>query len=233
MKNVLFTRLTHSVASLATAIYHHPFNQALAQGSLPLATFVFYLKQDQFYLKAFTQVLQIAEQRLEKKQQRQLFLKLAEDTEHIERATQLALLQKYRCLNDAMDPQPSLFCQQYSQYLLKIAHTATTAEMLASLSPCFWLYQQLAKNVFSHYSADHPYREWMVLYQDPHFDQSVALVIETLEEVGSQTDAMTQKKMELAFRCATHLEWQFFEGVYRLAPHSQPETTPSTSRLNK
>jgi hypothetical protein len=59
-----FDELCAGVVDVMPKIYQHPFNQELAQGTLALEKFIFYLNQDALYLADFSKTLALTATRL-------------------------------------------------------------------------------------------------------------------------------------------------------------------------
>ena len=56
----LATTLWQTHQDLAVACLHHPFVQGIGDGTLPRATFAYYVGQDAFFLEAFARAYSIA-----------------------------------------------------------------------------------------------------------------------------------------------------------------------------
>jgi thiaminase (transcriptional activator TenA) len=210
---MLFDTLHEAVAEFMPNIYEHPFNKELANGSLPLEKFTFYLAQDALYLADFSKALALTASRLPHDHQTELFMQFAMDAIKAERELHVTTLKKY-ALSDKLKGEQSPFCFMYTNYLLKMANVATVEEAVASLLPCFWVYQQVGQRALAKKIDNNPYQDWIDLYSKPEFNHSVTLAITTLNELGDKAAIHTQKNMVVAFKRATQLEWCFWQGAY-------------------
>jgi thiaminase/transcriptional activator TenA len=195
-------------------IYALPFNQELALGTLALEKFIFYLSQDALYLTDFSKALALTATRLPHDHQTELFIQLALDAIKAERELHANILKKYASSMPKVS-EPSPFCFMYTNYLLRMATTAEVEVAVASLSPCFWVYQQVGQKACAKKIAHNPYQAWIDLYSSTEFDHSVDSLIVILNELAENATLNTQKKMLSAFRRATQCEWQFWQGAYR------------------
>ncbi len=209
----MFNELKASVADIMPKIYQHPFNQELAQGNLALEKFIFYLKQDALYLADFSKALALTATRLPHDQQTELFMQFAMNALKSERDLHVNILKKY-VTTPSIPNKQSPFCFMYTNYLLRMASTATVEEAVASLLPCFWVYQQVGKRAFAKKIPHNPYQEWIDLYSSQEFNHSVDLMIATLNDLAVHASVACQQKMLNAFRQATLCEWQFWQGAY-------------------
>jgi thiaminase (transcriptional activator TenA) len=210
---MLFNTIHQAITEFMPNIYDHPFNQELADGTLPLEKFNFYLAQDALYLTDFSKALALTASRLPHDHQTELFLQFALNALKAERELHVNTLKK-AVIADHLKHEQSPFCFMYTNYLLKMANTAPVEEAIASLLPCFWVYQQVGQKALAKKTAHNPYQEWIDLYSNPEFNTSVDLAIATLNELGDNASLSTQKKMITAFTRATHLEWYFWQGAY-------------------
>lgn len=209
----MFDELKDAVADVMPKIYQHPFNQELAEGTLPIGKFIFYLNQDALYLADFSKALALTASRLPHDQQSELFIQFAMNALKAERDLHANILKKYPSTT-LITHQQSPFCFMYSNYLLRMASTATVEESVASLLPCFWVYQQIGQRINTKKIPNNPYQDWIDLYSSHEFNRSVELMIATVNELASHASIRCKQKMLHAFRLATLCEWQFWQGAY-------------------
>lgn len=210
---MIFDDMRATVAELMPKIYDLPFNQELAKGTLAQEKFIFYLSQDALYLADFSKALALTATRLPHAHQSELFIQFAMNAIKAERELQVKTLKKYSSLVNKVHEQ-SPFCFMYTNYLLRMANSAPVEEAVASLSPCFWVYQQVGQQAFAKKTLNNPYQEWIDLYASPEFSQSVSLIITTLNELAHNTTTHGKENMLTAFKRATQLEWHFWHDAY-------------------
>ncbi|WP_218813417.1 TenA family protein [Rickettsiella endosymbiont of Dermanyssus gallinae] len=210
---MLFNEMRNRVTTLMPKIYKLPFNQELANGTLPLEKFTFYLAQDALYLADYSKALALTAGRLPHDHQTELFIQFAMDAIKAERDLHMNILKKYAVAVPAKSEQ-SPFCFMYANYLLRMAHAAPVEEAVASLLPCFWVYQQVGQRALAEKIPNNPYQDWIDLYASPEFNTSVDLAINTLNELGETASAQTKENMLTAFQRATQLEYCFWQGAY-------------------
>ncbi len=211
---MIFDKMRTLVTDVMAKIYALPFNQELALGTLALEKFIFYLGQDALYLADFSKALALTATRLPHDHQTELFIRLALNAIQAERELHTDILKKYAATLPKVN-EPSPFCFMYSNYLLRMATTAEVEVAVASLSPCFWVYQQVGKKAYAQKIAHNPYQAWIELYSGTEFNHSVDSLIATLNELAENATPNTQEKMLNAFRRATQCEWQFWQGAYQ------------------
>jgi len=210
---MIFDELCDAVVDLMPKIHALPFNRELANGSLPLEKFIHYLIQDAFYLEDFSKALTLTVSKLTQCQQIKRLIQLTNETTKVEREFHCTILQKHK-LDTGITHKKSQSCLIYTNYLQSIANTAPVEEAVASLLPCFWVYQQVWQHLAMKKTANNPYQSWINLYSNPSFNIAVNSIITIANELGSTATARTKKSMITSFRHATQLEQYFWEETY-------------------
>lgn len=199
-------------APIWDAIFAHPFLQALADGSLPEASFRFYLCQDYAFLDGFARAvalllakapdsatLRLLAQRIpvpvERELHRQLFslLGIAErDAEQLELA-------------------PTT--RAYVDHLLATAALGTLGEAAAALLPCPWTYHELGQRLAT---VHHPiYRQWAAIYQQGFLRESVAAWRTLVDAAATEAGPAQRARMERAFLLSSRYEYAFWDMAHR------------------
>jgi thiaminase (transcriptional activator TenA) len=214
---VSFTQsLWRDIASIYGAIIDHPFIHELATGELARERFVYYMQQDSLYLQDFSRALAIAGSRLANVEDMESYLSFAGSALTVERALHETYFREFGV--DAVATK-SPACFAYTHYLLSTAALGTSAEALAALLPCFWIYREVGNHVLTQASdnlAKNPYARWIETYAGPDFSRSVdraIAVTEAAAQAGSQAD---KARMRSAFELSSRLEWRFWDSAYRL-----------------
>jgi thiaminase/transcriptional activator TenA len=206
------------------AILAHPFIRELAAGTLSRERFVFYMKQDALYLQDFSRALAIAGARQPVVANMQAFLDFAAGVAAVERALHETYLREFGA---TLDTGKAPACFAYTHYLLSTAALAGTAEALAALLPCFWVYREVGLSVYE--QADlktNPYARWIETYAGEQFGAAVSRAIAVCEDAAQAASADERERMLQAFDRSTRLEWQFWDGAYRLETWPPSAATP-------
>lgn len=209
-------RVWRDVAELVAAIHEHPFNIALADGTLDSEVFTFYLVQDARYLGAFARGLAVAAARAT----------TADDAAFLAGSAHTALVEESRLHagylerfgRDEAGVATSPTCLAYSGFLRATAHEEPYPVAVAALLPCFWVYQDVGKAMYerTHDQPRHPYRAWIDTYADPEFAASVESARAITDWLARATDGETREAMRAAFVRATEYEWMFWDSAWRM-----------------
>ena len=194
------------------AILSHPFLAALADGSLPEATFVRYLVDDAHYLDRYARVLALIASRAPDPAGIELFASAAAGAIAAERALHRSFLAPRR-LDPDHDrlPEPTPTCLAYTGYLLELAGTRPVELAIAGVLPCFRVYAEVGRAISARRALGvHPYAAWIDTYAAPEFEAEVRRVEEYSDGLAADREAMLE-----AYAVATRFEWMFWDAAWR------------------
>jgi thiaminase (transcriptional activator TenA) len=209
---MIFNAMTHAIHDKLQKIYQHPFNLALSDGTLPQEKFIFYLKQDALYLAEFSKALAITAGRLPNDTHARQFMQFALDAVQAEQALHEDYLNQYQQVDLEVTQTPAGF--MYTNYLLRTVSLSSVEEAVASVLPCFYIYNEVGKQMLAGLYPDHPYHDWIALYGGEAFEASVQSVIDITNALGEAASKTTQDNMVAAFVKSTQLEWLFWDNAY-------------------
>lgn len=210
---MIFEKMHTIVNPIMTKIFTQPFNQELAKGILPQKKFIHYLQQDALYLADYSRALSLTAARLPCNKQAHQFMRFALDAIIAEQDLHSSYLTQYQA-TVTLSIEQNQACFMYTNYLLRMASTASVEEAVASLLPCFWVYREVGKQLLHDMSPNNPYTNWIALYSGKQFDSSVKLAIDVMNALGDVASDTIKRKMILAFTRSTQLEWHFWESAY-------------------
>lgn len=219
-------------AALRQAIAEHPFNLALADGSLDAHRFAFYLVQDARYLIAFSRSLALASARAPDVDAGAFFAESARTALVVERSLHDGELRRLGWTEQrsaALATSPT--CLAYSSFLTAVAATEPWPVVVAAVLPCFWVYYEvgteIARRTGDH--REHPYRAWIDTYSDEEFASSVATIRRIADGAAAGAPALVAQ-MSRRFECATAYEWMFWDSAWRLERWPTEAWLPAEAR---
>ncbi len=194
-------------------IIEHPFNNELANGTLDLKRFVFYMQQDSYYLINFSRALAFIAGRAVSSKTTHQFLNFSLGALIAERELHANFLPpNYDC--DKVEP--SFSCMAYNQYLIATAVTASLEEAIAAVLPCFWIYREVGRHIAPHCIHDNPYMRWIETYSSQEFSDGTDQAIALLDELASQSSGEALERMRKAFEYSSLFEWHFWNDAYKM-----------------
>lgn len=210
---MIFNKMRIAVSSILHEIQNHKFNQELATGILPKEKFIYYVIQDSLYLPDFSKALAITAAKLSNNEQTQQFLEFALDAIKAENSLHLNYLAENN-LTKNLNQEQNPTCFMYTNFLLKTASLGSVEEAVASLLPCFWVYNKVGSSIATKPIKNNPYQKWISLYSSDQFNLSVSLAINITNALGNLASEGTQEKMISSFLRSTQLEWLFWNSAY-------------------
>jgi len=197
---------------LQQAILDHPFNQALAAGTLDLDRFHFYLAQDARYLAGFAQALAAASTRADNADEAAFFARSAQTALIAERTLHAGYLEGVDVSGIATAPS----ALAYVSFLHSVALTRGYPELVAAVLPCFWVYQNVGSHIADTVGelAGHPYEKWIATYADEGFAESVDTAKGIADRITADNPQCVEA-MTAAFVRGCEYEWMFWDAAWR------------------
>lgn len=192
-------------------ILKHPFNQALAKGTLALSTFAFYLEQDSLYLKDFARCHALIAAKITPAYVRE-FLGFAESVFVAEQELVHCYFKKEYAFSDTGLVTPATL--SYTSYLLQICSLLPVEVAVAAVLPCFWVYRETGCSIARDACGDNPFYRWIETYSSEEFSQAVDKAIAIFDALGDQATEAVKTAMLKAFYNSTCLEWHFWNDAY-------------------
>ncbi|PWU80482.1 MAG: hypothetical protein DLM72_11975 [Candidatus Nitrosopolaris wilkensis] len=136
-------------------ILSHRFIMELSSDILPLNKFVFYLRQDHYFLEEFSRFLQSAKQKTSDNKMKEWLHSLYLSTINFEMEMQKQLLNSLAA--SASSPSnttasyyeffPCRTTLEYTSYLINTSSTGTFSEIVSVMAPCPWTYLEIAQKL--------------------------------------------------------------------------------------
>jgi thiaminase/transcriptional activator TenA len=198
------------------AILAHPFLAGLADGSLPPASFAFYVLQDALYLRDYARALAAVASRADDAAGAEMFARHAAGAISVERQLHASLLAELGidpAAAEAADPAPTTLA--YTSYLLAATRGGSYAEGVAAVLPCYWIYREVGRELQRRGSPDPRYQRWIDTYGGAEFDADVREVLAVADRLGPGLGAAERARAHRHFRDTSRYEWMFWDMGYR------------------
>ena len=198
--------------------YNHPFVQQLGQGTLDKKKFQFYLLQDYQYLLQYAKVFALAAIKAEDED---LMIKLTAVQHGV--FSEINLHKQYMerfgiRREDILAARPSLFNRTYTANMLAVGQTGDLAEILATVFPCAWTYNDYSRRLKAQYAdrlEGNFYRTWIETYANAEFEQSFAWFYDALDELVAGKTAAQRVRVEEVFTSSVEFEYLFWDMAYK------------------
>ncbi len=199
----------------------HKFVLEMADDSLPIEKFVFYLRQDHIFLKEFCAFLLIAKQKSGDQKLRIWFENLYRSTIDSEMQMQRELLLSLGISNIdnnatiAIAIAPATL--NYISFLRQISSSSTkNLEVIVSaMAPCPWSYLEIAQKLSKSDSKTDVYCKWIQFYSSKESQQQIKELKNILSRLYDQANESTKRLMKKHFGVACKYEYDFWEMSYK------------------
>jgi len=197
------------------ASFRHPFVQGIADGSLPLECFRYYVLNDSYYLSQFARVQSLGAAKAD-----DLFVSNrmtvhaqgtynAELSLHETFAKRMGITAEERA---AFEPAPTAYA--YTSHMHRAAYNGHLGDIIAAILPCYWLYYEIGEKLQGSTPEEPIYREWIQAYGGDWFRDLVQEQIDRLDEIADQVSAADRARMKRHFIISSHYEYMFWEMAY-------------------
>ena len=205
-------QLRNEAQPIWQAIFAHPFLREIKDGSLPLATFQYYLGQDYHYLEGFGRAVALA---LAKAPDADLLQQLAQRVmTPVERPLHHRLIAAAGLTMEGVAATPRAPTNTaYVNHMLATAAQWGLGPTAASLLPCPWTYHLLKDEVGQ---SEHPlYGQWTRFYVEGFLQSSVDAWTGFVDEMAARVGEQEREAMRGAFLTSSRYEYLFWDAAYR------------------
>jgi thiaminase/transcriptional activator TenA len=209
-------QLRQSVQAVWQASFEHPFVTGIADGSLPLDCFRYYVMQDAYYLSQFAKVQALGAAKAEDLYTSGRMAAHVQGTYNAE----LALHEKFSKLlgitaEEKASFQPAPTAYAYTSHLFRAAYTGHLGDIIAVILPCYWLYWEIGEQLRGSQPVELIYREWIEAYGGEWFGELVQEQIDRLDSLADKVTAADRERMQQHFLISSRYELLFWEMAYR------------------
>lgn len=203
--------------SIWDAIVDHPMVQALGAGTLDEDPFRYWVKQDYVYLIEYSRVFAYGSAKSPNLERMGTFADLLESTIN----TEMELHRGYAAEFDISraeleDTTPSPTTQAYTDFLVRVAATETFGELVATLLPCMWGFNETGLRLEAlGKPADDRYAEWIEMYAGDEFTELTEWCKELMDEVAEPKHTDVRDRYRSLFRTSARYEYRFWDAAWR------------------
>lgn len=196
----------------------HPFVVALGEGTLPRSKFEFYIRQDALFLDELTRTFAYAAGKTENPAEMRKFGELLLNTLQVEQELHRSYAQQFGLsIEEMAATQMAPTNYAYTRHVLYTATTGSIAQLVTSILPCAWIYAEVG----TYFQAkglpteDHAYRDWLLTYASPDFEQVGEWLRGVLDERARRLGEAELARLEQIFLTSSRYEWMFWEMAWR------------------
>jgi thiaminase (transcriptional activator TenA) len=210
----LFEQLRSHTGPLWDSAQAHPFVARLADGTLPRATFAFYLAQDYLYLTAYSRAIALACARAESLSDMAGLAALLHETQSFEMQLHRDYCAGFGLGEDELARTAAApITQAYGDFCISAAATGGPLQLLAALLPCGLGYAEIGSRHLAAVQAQrgHPYAQWFAAYGGAEYGQAARWMRDALNRLGEGLPARAFPRLSALFTTGCRYEWLFWE----------------------
>ncbi len=210
--------LKEAAAGIWNRIYGQPFLLEMREGTLPLDKFRFYIGQDYVYLVDFARGLGLAAAKAEDMETMGALAELLKSSITVEIEMLEELSRRLGMASgDLRKTLPAPTNVAYTRHLLHVAYSGSVGEIMASMLPCMWSYQEIGEWMRGSPGLDSSplYREWADTYVSQEYIDLVRWYRDLTDRSASAGGSRERELMLRHFVLSSRYEYLFWEMAYK------------------
>lgn len=206
-------RLRQNAHEIWEANYHHPFVQAIGDGTLAEERFKFYLAQDYVYLKDYCRFLAVGAAKGYTLESMARLSDLLQATLTVEMDLHRSICADFGISSEELEQtEPSPYCLGYTSYLLRIAYGGDFLDFLAAFLPCEWGYVEIGRRLKRKGLPRHEhYARWIETYAAQEFWELTESIKDQLNRLASGAHQEKLECLQEIFQFSSRWEYLFWD----------------------
>jgi thiaminase (transcriptional activator TenA) len=211
-------RLRQNVEPVWKKTHNHPFILEIGDATLPLAKYKFYMCQDYVYLIDYVKLFALGSIKAPDVETMAQFAWVLDETLHGEMEMHRKNADKIGIrINELERTEAAPITLAYVNYMLKIAHEGSLADLNAVLLPCMWSYWEIGQSLMKQKGAglNHEiYGEWIKTYASDDFGELTKWLIQLMDRLADGKTGDELNKLEHKFIISSKFEYMFWNMAY-------------------
>jgi thiaminase/transcriptional activator TenA len=210
--------LRRAADAIWQAQLEHPFVRGVGDGSLDLARFRHWVRQDYRFLVEYCRLFGLAAARAPDLDTLTRFADLLQATARTEMTLHRAYAAELGIAPDELEREPMApTTRAYTDFLVRVAATGDFAELAAALLPCMWGFSEIGQALAARGLPTEPrYAKWVRMYADAEFAALAAWCRALVDRLAAGADDATRRRMEDAFLTSSRYEYLFWEMAWHV-----------------
>lgn len=210
-------RLRAQAEPVWAAQHAHPFVRGIGDGTLELARFAHWVRQDYVFLVDYCRLFGLAAARAPDLATMTRFAELLRETLVTEMALHRSYAAEFGIAEAELEREAaSPTTRAYGDFLLRTAATGDYLELVAALTPCMWGFAEIGQRLAEGPPpADARYAAWVRMYADPSFAALAGWCRGLLDRLAEGASPAALAAAEAAFLTSSRWELAFWEAAWR------------------
>lgn len=211
------THLREIADPIWEAQHAHPFVRGIGDGTLDVAKFGHWLRQDYLYLIDYARLFAAGVLRAPDLATMTTMANLVHEILHTEMDLHRSYVAEFGITEQDLEREvKGPACQGYTDFLLRTATTGDFAELLAALLPCMWGYAEVGQRLAERgIPDDERYARWIGMYASEEFAELTGRCRDLVDRTAEGLPDDARGRMEAAFVTSSRYELEFWEMAWR------------------
>ena len=207
-------KLKHNNIDTWNKILNHNFVTEIAENVLPIIKFIFYLKQDKIFLRAFCNLLTMASTITYDKEIKLWFEALMESTTKYEIPMQDEILQRLdnNYLNSGVSAEN--VTRDYITYMNSVSNSEDLALIVSAIGPCPWTYYEISNALIKKNVKSKAFKKWLQFYSSNESSKQVKELKQVLNKLARNASEKKKIEMNSRFSISCNYELKFWDMAY-------------------
>ncbi len=200
------------------AQHEHPFVRGIGDGTLDVARFKHWVRQDYRFLIEYARLLAMATARAPDLDTMTRMAALTSETLNSEMALHRAYAGEFGIAKAELEAEPmSPTCRAYTDFLVRTASAGDFVELVAALLPCMWGFSDVGRRLHERgLPTDARYAAWIEMYASDEFADLAQWCRDLLDRLAEGLPPAGLARVEEAFVTSCRYEYLFWEMAWNL-----------------
>ena len=211
-------RLFSEVKEIWDSYNTHPFVKGIADGSLPVEKFRFYMIQDHLYLMEYAKLFALGIIKSHTESDLRMFASLVTATIDTENAVHQEYLKTLGITREMIDGSKLSFVNEsYTNYMLSVGFKDGLAEIATAVLSCSWSYKYIGEYVKAHGNLkNNPYIDWINEYSSKEYSDANDEIINFIDRITKDfSETQIEYLCEIMLNCSRY-EALFWDMAFNL-----------------
>lgn len=214
----LADRLYNSTETLWMSYLEHPFVKGIAEGTLDIDRFRFYMVQDYRYLLEYSKVFALGIVKSKDEQTMRKFALMVKETLDGEMEIHKKYMKRLGITQEEIEnSKTALVNQSYTSYMLDVAFKGDVLDILVAVLSCAWSYQMIGEHhaKIAGLLENETFGEWVEGYSCREYIENTRDIIKLVNELGEGITESKALYLEEVFINCSRYEYLFWDMSYK------------------
>lgn len=203
-------------SNLLKDIIEHPFNVELANNTLNIENFKFYIQQDAFFLADYVRTVLMIASKMESCNNIVPFIEVAKGVVEIIKV----LYNHYFAVYSINRGEKSLECFNFTNFLLSTSYS-NVYEAVTVLYSCHFIYKVVVNSMRNKIKKNNRYKDWLDFFGSSLMESGCVALEGIVDEYCNKVRESERTRMLELFKITAQFELDFWNSAYNFSRFNQ------------